>query len=572
MKAEAIMHGTPASPGIRIGKAYLQRDRKIVLNKNKLNEEELQLQADKVRKAIELTKKQLLNLKIKVEHEVGKDAAEIMEAHLMFLDDAVFWEEVNDIIKAENIAAEYAVSIIADKYLKMFDEMKDEYLKERAADIRDVTDRVIRNILGIVSIKALEDTVEDVIIVAEDLTPSDMAQLDKKKIIAFLTDKGGRTSHTAIMARSLEIPAVTGLTDISKKVNDKDILIVDGNKGLVYINPDQKVVDEYKRKMEHILNNYSELKKFKDLPATTKDGSKTVIISANIGTSDDIKGAIQNGAESVGLYRTEFLYMNRKNFPTEEVQFEAYKAVAIAMAPQPVIIRTLDVGGDKKLSYLNMPDELNPFLGYRAIRLCLDQPNIFKTQLRAILKASHYGNIKIMYPMISCVEEIFKANQILDQVKQELRNEKMPFNEDMDVGIMIEIPAAAIAADILAKESDFFSIGTNDLIQYTLAVDRMNEHVSYLYEPYHPAILRLIKMVIDAAHKEGKWVGMCGEMAGDPAAIPILLGMGLDEFSMSSGAILNAKKIVCSLNHEDAKKMAERALSRNSAAKIKNYQ
>jgi phosphotransferase system enzyme I (PtsI) len=441
-------------------------------------------------------------------------------------------------------------------------------MKERAADIKDVGERIVKNILGISTDSFIFS--EKVIIIAKDLTPSDTAQMDKDKVLAFATDMGGRTSHTAIMARSLEIPAVVGLVNITDKVQDGDLVVIDGNKGVVYINPDKSILKEYETSKRAYLEYRKQLKELKDLPAETRDKLRRVELSANIGTPRDVKGALENGAEGVGLYRTEFLYMDREALPTEEEQFEAYREVIEKMAPRPIIIRTLDIGGDKKLSYLDMPEELNPFMGWRAIRMCLDRPEILKTQLRAILRASVYGNAKIMYPMVSGSEEVRRANTILNEAKQELKAENISFDENLEVGIMVEIPSAAVTADILAKEVDFFSIGTNDLIQYTIAVDRMNEHISHLYEPLHPAVLRLIRNVIDASHKAGKWTGMCGEMAGDTSATAVLLGMGLDEFSMSASSIPQVKKIIRSLTYEQAKQIAQKALSMDKPEEIRD--
>jgi phosphotransferase system enzyme I (PtsI) len=394
--------------------------------------------------------------------------------------------------------------------------------------------------------------------------------MDKDKVLAFATDMGGPTSHTAIMARSLEIPAVVGLVDINQKACDGDTIVIDGNKGIVYLNPQESVLQEYQKLKDDYTQYRRQLKELKDLPAETSDKKRRIEISANIGTPRDVKGALENGAEGVGLYRTEFLYMDRDNLPSEDEQFEAYKEVIEKMAPRPIIIRTLDIGGDKKLPYLDMPEELNPFLGYRAIRMCLDRTEILKTQLRAILRASIYGTAKIMYPMVSGVEEVRRANAVLEEAKKELTAEGISYDENLEVGIMVEIPSAAITADILAQEVDFFSIGTNDLIQYTLAVDRMNEHISYLYEPLHPAVLRLIKNVIDASHNAGKWTGMCGEMAGDTSATAILLGLGLDEFSMSASSIPQVKKIIRSLTYEEAQQIAKKALSMENADDIRN--
>jgi phosphotransferase system enzyme I (PtsI) len=431
-----------------------------------------------------------------------------------------------------------------------------------------VGERIVKNILGVSTDSFIFS--EKVIIIAKDLTPSDTAQMDKDKVLAFATDMGGRTSHTAIMARSLEIPAVVGLVDITEKVQDGDLIVIDGNEGIVSINPNETTLKEYETLKRDYMEYRRQLKELKDLPAETSDKLRRVELSANIGTPRDVKGALENGAEGVGLYRTEFLYMDRDALPTEEEQFEAYREVIEKMAPRPIIIRTLDIGGDKKLSYLDMPEELNPFMGWRAIRMCLDRPKILKTQLRAILRASVYGNAKIMYPMVSGSEEVRRANAILNEAKGELKAEGISFDEKLEVGIMVEIPSAAVTADLLAKEVDFFSIGTNDLIQYTLAVDRMNEHISYLYEPLHPAVLRLIKNVIDASHKAGKWTGMCGEMAGDTSATAILLGMGLDEFSMSAPSIPQVKKIIRSLTYEEAQQIAQKALSMDKPEDIRN--
>lgn len=555
-----MLKGIAASPGIEIGKAYVLKEQKVTINRENIADNMVEKEIKRIEEAIAKSKDQLEKIKEKAERELGQDKAEIFGAHLMVLEDPVFLDEIKAKIRETRITAENAVSIVSQNYIEMFNNMEDEYLKERAADVKDVSDRIIKNILG-VPIETLANISEKVIVIAKDLTPSDTAQMNKQKVLAFATDMGGRTSHTAIMARSLEIPAVVGLVDISGQAAAGDVIIVDGNKGVVYINPDEKTLKEYEKLKQDYIKYRQELKQLKDLPGETRDRARRVELSANIGTPKDVKGAMENGAEGVGLYRTEFLYMDRENLPSEEEQFKAYKEVAESMAPRPIIIRTLDIGGDKKLPYLEMPDELNPFLGWRAIRMCLDRPHILKTQLRAILRASHYGNLKIMYPMVSRAEEIRKANAILEEARQELRAEGIPFDENLEVGIMVEIPSAAVIADILAKEVDFFSIGTNDLIQYTLAVDRMNEHISILYEPLHPAVLRLIKNVIDASHKAGKWTGMCGEMAGDVTAAPILLGMGLDEFSMSASSIPQVKKIIRSLSYDEAKQIAEKALS-----------
>ncbi|HHV18520.1 MAG TPA: phosphoenolpyruvate--protein phosphotransferase [Thermoanaerobacterales bacterium] len=563
-----MIKGIAASPGIEIGKAHLIKPQQVDINTEAVIEENIDGEIKRFDEAVGLSKLQLKQIKEKAEKELGADKAEIFGAHLMILEDPVFLDEIVSKIKTESITADNATSQVVKNYVEIFNNLEDEYMKERAADIKDVGERIVKNILGVSTDSFIFS--EKVIIIAKDLTPSDTAQMDKDKVLAFATDMGGRTSHTAIMARSLEIPAVVGLVDITEKVQDGDLIVIDGNKGIVSINPDETTLKEYETLKRDYMEYRRQLKELKDLPAETGDKLRRVELSANIGTPRDVKGAIENGAEGVGLYRTEFLYMDRDALPTEEEQFEAYREVIEKMAPRPIIIRTLDIGGDKKLSYLDMPEELNPFMGWRAIRMCLDRPDILKTQLRAILRASIYGNAKIMYPMVSGSEEVCRANAILNEAKQELKAEGISFDENLEVGIMVEIPSAAVTADILVKEVDFFSIGTNDLIQYTLAVDRMNEHISHLYEPLHPAVLRLIKNVIDASHKAGKWTGMCGEMAGDTSATAILLGMGLDEFSMSAPSIPQVKKIIRSLTYEEAQHIAQKALSMDKPEDIRN--
>jgi phosphoenolpyruvate-protein phosphotransferase (PTS system enzyme I) len=460
----------------------------------------------------------------------------------MFLEDEEFTGTAISKIHTENISAEQAISEVVNMYLEIMSAIEDEYMRERSSDIKDVGNRILSNLMGKCD-NILENLPDNSVVVAHDLTPSDTAQLDKKKVAAFITDIGGRTSHSAIMARTLEIPAVVGLENITSSVKNGDMIIVDGVEGLVIINPNEDTIDLYREKKNSLEQEKEKLKKLVNMKTITKSG-KEIILAGNIGSPSDVDKVIENGGEGVGLFRTEFLYMDRPELPSEEEQFKAYKSVAEKLKGKPVVIRTLDIGGDKKLEYLQLPPETNPFLGYRAIRLCLDKTDIFKTQLRAILRASAFGKIQIMFPMISSLGEFFKAKELLYSCMEELKNEEQAFNEGIETGIMIEIPSAAIMADEFAKHVDFFSIGTNDLIQYTLAADRMNETVSYLYDPMHPAVLRLIKMTIDAAHKEGKWCGMCGEMAGDEAAIPILLEYGLDEFSMSASSILRARELI----------------------------
>ncbi|ERM91424.1 phosphoenolpyruvate-protein phosphotransferase [Caldanaerobacter subterraneus subsp. yonseiensis KB-1] len=561
-----MLKGVAASPGIAIGKAFLYTKEKVTINVEKIEESKVEEEIAKFRKALEVTQEEIKKIKEKALEEFGKEKAEIFEAHLMLTSDPELIEGVENMIKTELVTADNAVNKVIEQNASVMESLNDEYLRERAVDLRDVGNRIIENLLGVKSVN-LSDLEEEVVVIARDLTPSDTATMKKEMVLGFATDVGGRTSHTAIMARSLEIPAVVGLGNVTSQVKSGDLVIVDGLEGVVIVNPDEKTVEDYKSKKESYEKKVERLKQLKDLPAETPDGKK-VMLAANIGTPKDIASALANGAEGVGLFRTEFLYMDRNSLPSEEEQFEAYKEVVEKMGGRPVTIRTLDIGGDKELPYLDMPKEMNPFLGYRAIRLCLDRPDIFKTQLRAILRASAYGNVQIMYPMISSVEEVRKANSILEEVKAELDREGVKYDKEIKVGIMVEIPSAALTADILAKEVDFFSIGTNDLTQYTLAVDRMNEHVKEYYQPFHPAILRLVKMVIDAAHKEGKFAAMCGEMAGDPLAAVILLGLGLDEFSMSATSIPEIKNIIRNVEYEKAKEIAEKALNMSEAKEI----
>ncbi|MCM0649449.1 phosphoenolpyruvate--protein phosphotransferase [Clostridium swellfunianum] len=535
--------GIAASKGYAIGKVALKEHEEIVVVERKI--ENLEEEKARLQGALTLTREQLEKIKEKAEVEMGADKAAVFESHMMLLDDPEFVGAIEANVEAAMVNAEKALTDVVDMFVGIFDSMEDEYMKERAADVKDVGNRILYNLLG-KSMEGMGLLENNTIVVAHDLTPSDTAALDKSKVVAFLTNIGGRTSHSAIMARTLEIPAVVGLGNITKSVKDGDKIIVDGIEGIVILNPSDDQVEEYLARKAKFEAEKEELKKLISVETKTKAGKRIEVVG-NIGQPQDVLKVIENGGEGVGLFRTEFLYMDRETMPTEEEQFEAYKFVAEKLEGKPVVIRTLDIGGDKKLPYLPMPEEMNPFLGYRAIRICLDRVDIFKTQLRALLRASAYGNIKIMFPMISSVSEFLKSKEILAECTEELRTEGKAFNEKLETGIMIEIPAAAIMADELAKHVDFFSIGTNDLIQYTLAADRMNEKVSYLYDPMHPAVLRLIKMTIEAAHNAGKWCGMCGEMAGDEEAIPTLVEYGLDEFSMSASSILRAKQIITNM-------------------------
>ncbi|MFU0824263.1 phosphoenolpyruvate--protein phosphotransferase [Clostridium sp.] len=532
--------GIAASKGYAIGQAIIKENREVSIVERRI--ENVQAEKERLDKAINNSRNQLVKIKEKAEKELGSDKAAVFESHIMLLDDPEFTGAVAMNIESNKVNAEKALSDVIEMYMGIFASMEDEYMRERAADVKDVGNRILANLSGN-GADDLENLKENTIIVAHDLTPSDTAQLDRNKVIGFVTNIGGRTSHSAIMARTLEIPAVVGLKDITEIVKNGDTLIVDGEEGVVLINPDEATMAKYKEKKAAYEKEREELKKLISVKTVTKAG-KHVEVVGNIGKPQDIHQVLENGGDGVGLFRTEFLYMDRDEMPSEEEQFEAYKYVAEKGEGRPIVIRTLDIGGDKKLPYLPLPEEMNPFLGYRAIRLCLDRKDIFKIQLRALLRASAFGNIKIMFPMISSLEEFLAAKDVLKECMDELRSEGKDFNENLEVGMMVEIPSAAIYADELAKHVDFFSIGTNDLIQYTLAADRMNEKVSYLYNPHHPAVLRLIKMTIDAAHKEGKWCGMCGEAAGDESMIPILVEYGLDEFSMSATSILKAKQII----------------------------
>jgi len=568
MRMEKI-EGIAASPGIAIGKAYLVDSESVAIVKKKIAKEELPLEIARFEEALIKTRSAILKIKKKVTDELGPEHGQIFDAHLLVLEDKSLIEEVISTLRKERYSVEYVFSRVLNKYIKAFKKIDDEYLKERLSDIQDVGKRILNNLLGGYR-KALRNLKDKVIIVAYDLSPSDTVLMQKDKIQAFVTDIGGKTSHTAIMARSLEIPAIVGLEKATQKISNNETIIVDGNNGLVIINPDKKTLEKYKKSKKNITILQRELLKIKDLPAQTKDGHR-VQLSANIEFPEELPSVISHGAEGIGLYRTEYFYMNRNDLPSEDEQFEAYKKVAQRLNPHPVVIRTMDLGGDKFISQFQVPREINPFLGWRAIRFSLAQPDIFKTQLRAALRASAHGNIKIMYPMISGIEELKQANKILEQCKKELINKGVKFNKNLEVGAMIEIPSAAITADVLAKEVNFFSIGTNDLIQYSLAVDRANEKIAYLYNPAHPAVLKLIKYVIEAGHKQYIWVGMCGEMAADPPMALILLGLGLDEFSASPLAVPLVKKIIRSVTLKDAKKIAEEALKLPSGEKIKRF-
>ena len=561
-----MITGIPASPGIVFGKALVLKEEKIVLDTQKISEDQVEAEVARFYAGREAAVEQLNSIHQRALKSLGEEKAAIFEGHLMILEDEELEEEIIDYLRLHKVNASVAASKIIDQQVEMLSEIDDEYLKERAGDIRDIGNRLIKNILGM-HIVDLGDIAEESILVAYDLTPSETAQLNLEKVLGFITDIGGRTSHTSIMARSLELPAIVGTNDVTARVNTGDYLILDAVNNRVYVNPTQAEIDELKTLEAKLAEEKAELAKLKDLPAVTLDGHKVEVV-ANIGTIRDCEGAHRNGAEGVGLYRTEFLFMDRDQLPSEEEQFIAYKEVVEAMEGRLVVLRTMDIGGDKELPYLNLPKEMNPFLGWRAIRIALDRREILHAQLRAVLRASAFGKLAVMFPMIISVEEIRELKSVLERLKAELRAEGKAFDESIQVGVMVETPSAAVNAKFLAKEVDFFSIGTNDLTQYTLAVDRGNELISHLYNPMSPSVLGLIKQVIDASHAEGKWTGMCGELAGDERATLLLLGMGLDEFSMSAISVPHIKKLVRHVSYQEAKALADEALQKPTAAEI----
>ena len=554
-----MLKGIAASDGVAVAKAYLlvQPD----LSFNKTSVEDTDAEATRLDDALAKSTEELQAIRDKAAQSLGEAEAQVFDAHLMVLSDPEMVGQIKQNIQDNKVNAEAALKEVTDMYIGMFEAMDDNaYMQERAADIRDVAKRILAHLLG-VTLPNPSMINEEVIVVAHDLTPSDTAQLDRTYVKAFVTDIGGRTSHSAIMARSLEIPAIVGTKEITDKVKAGDILAVNGIIGDVIIDPTDAEKSEFEAEAKAYADQKAEWDKLKNAETVTADG-KHVELAANIGTPKDLEGVHKNGGEAVGLYRTEFLYMDSSDFPTEEDQYQAYKAVLEGMEGKPVVVRTMDIGGDKELPYLTLPHEMNPFLGYRALRISLSElgDGMFRTQMRALLRASVHGNLRIMFPMVATLKEFRAAKAIFEDEKQKLVNEGVEVSNDIQVGIMIEIPAAAVLADKFAKEVDFFSVGTNDLIQYTMAADRMNERVSYLYQPYNPSILRLIKNVIDAAHAEGKWAGMCGEMAGDQTAVPLLLGMGLDEFSMSAISILKTRSLMKRLDTTKMAELADRAL------------
>lgn len=561
------MNGIGISPGISIGKVLVYKEAELIIEKRQITN--IKDEIERLKMSIEKATKEVDELYNEMLKTVGKYEAAIFNAHKMILNDPEFIESIKSRINEHKVNAEYAIRDISHHYKSLFENMEDEYLKARALDIEDISKRLVRILLGVKN-KDLRLIKDKCILVAKDLTPSDIAQMNKDMVMGIVTERGGRTSHASIMIRAMEIPFVTGIQDISKKVKDGEVIILDGSRGLVLTNPTYEEVEKYKNKKYEYEKIKDKIKKVKGLKSISKDGIEVKLV-ANIGSPKDVDKVIENDGEGIGLYRSEFLYLNKDSIPSEEEQFYAYKIVAEKMQGKPVIARTLDVGGDKNIPCLNLPKETNPFLGYRAIRLCLDREDVFKIQLRALLKASYYGNIKIAFPMISNIEEIRKAKGLLEEAKDELKREKAPFNENIQIGMMVETPAAAIHSQAFAKEVDFFSIGTNDLIQYTLAVDRENEAISHLYSQYDPAVLKLIKMTIDNGHKEGIKVSMCGEAASDEKLVPVFLAMGLDEFSMNPSSILKTKWIIKNTSKKEIEPMVETILNLPTAEDVEKF-
>ena len=563
------LKGIPAAPGIAMGKALFFDSEALSVPRRAITENQISSEVLRLEEALIKTRHQILDIQKQLSEDLGQEHAEILNAHLLVLEDQALREEIIHGLKAQLLNVEAIFNDVIRRHLKAFSRTQDEYLRERTADIEDVRKRVLRNLLG-QQHGTLAQLDQPIIVVPRDLSPSETAQMHKRHVLAFVTDIGGRTSHTAIMAKSLEIPAVVGLAVATKRIQKGEFMIVDGTRGEVIIDPDPPTIKHYELEQRRNQEVNRQLLHLKDLPAETLDHHQ-VVLSANIELPDEVPSVIAHGANGIGLFRTEFLYLNRSDFPTEEEQYQAYAAVAEQLKPHPVIIRTMDLGGDKFFSPLQLPTEMNPFMGWRAIRFSLARPDIFRMQLRAILRASVHGNLKLMYPMISGMEELRRANEIFQEVRQELTREGVAFAPDLEVGAMIEVPSAAMTCDLLAAEVNFFSIGTNDLIQYALAVERVNEKIAYLYEPTHPAILRLIKQVIDIGHAANIWVGMCGEMAGEPALSLLLLGMGLDEFSTSPVQLPIVKQVIRSVEYSFAQSVVEQALKLRTGKEVEAF-
>lgn len=569
LNAEYFFKGIPVSPGVAVGKAFLLSGEAVKIEKRFVEPEDIDQEISIFNEALEKTRHELKSVQANAASRIGRENAQIFETHNLLLADPILIDETISAIREEKKAAAYAFYTVVQKYQEQLSASKDEYMRDRTADLRDIKRRVVRNIQGNRAdfLQKLEGAA---IIIARDLAPSDTIALDRHKILGFVTDLGGKTSHSAIMARSFRVPAAVGMRHLTKYVKNNDRVILDGNEGVVYINPDKKTLDHYRKLQKKILDINKQLGSLRRLPARTLDG-KEIELAANLEFADELDTVIEYGGRGIGLYRTDYLYLARLELPTEEEQFAEYKKVAERMRPYPVIIRTLDVGGDKNPQNINIPPENNPYLGYRAIRICLERPDIFLTQLKAILRASVYGNIKILLPMISGISELLEATAILAKAKTELRKKRVPFDEKIEVGVMVEVPSSAIIADLLADEVDFLSIGTNDLVQYTLAVDRGNERIAYMYKELHPAILRLIRDIVQAAHRHGAWVGMCGEMGGNPLATLILLGIGIDELSVSPIVLPEIKKIIRAIEFAESERIAEKVLEMHTSEDIEKF-
>jgi len=564
-----IFHGIPVSPGIAMAKIVILHTEDFSVTRREITEDDIPREITRFEDALTITRSDIMKLRKKISQDMGHEHSEIFNAHLLILEDRTLIEDVIALIKKDKVIAEFAFTTVLRRYFQAFSQIEDTYLKERISDIRDVGRRVLHQMQGSVRPGLAEIQVPS-IVVARDLAPSDTAMMKRDRVLGFVTEIGGPTSHTAIMARSLEIPAVVGLEGITQEIRAGQFVIIDGNHGLLLLDPNEETIEKFKLEQKRFYEYTRELEKLRDLAAQTLDGHR-VELSANIELPEELPSVISHGAEGIGLFRTEYIYMNRSGIPNEDEQCEAYRGVAEKMSPKPVIVRTIDLGGDKFASSLEIPQEMNPFLGWRAIRFCLARTDIFKDQLRAILRASVTKNLKIMYPMISNIEELKQANKLLAECKEELRSKRIAFDPNIPVGAMIEIPSAALTSDLLAREADFFSIGTNDLIQYSIAVDRINEKIAYLYEPTHPAILKLIKMTIDNAHAQKKWVGTCGEMCSDPAIALLLLGLGIDEISMSPIVVPMIKKMIRSVRIADVRKLAAHAMTLETAREIREF-
>ncbi len=567
---EIVLKGIPAASGITMGQAFLLDQQDFIVSERAILPEEVAIEIARFEEAVDHTRVEIQNIKEKIATQAGMKDAQIFDAHLLVLEDCMLIDEVKKRIKAEKLSAEFVFSQVLQRYVSIFEKIEDEYIKERAADVSDVGRRVLKHLIGESRLHDFEALLGDIVIVAHDISPSDAVTMYNKRVQGFVTDVGGRTAHTAIIAKSLGVPAVLGLKDATFRISNQDFIIVDGRKGVVIINPSEETRILYSKERQRLAQFEETSLHMKDSPAETQDGRR-VTLQANFEIHDEMASVKKFGAEGIGLYRTEFFYMNRLDLPSEEEQYQAYRKIAESAMPHPVIIRTLDLGGDKFLSSIQLPREMMPFLGSRAIRLCLEEQEIFRTQLRAILRASVYGNVGMMYPMIAGPGELRAANAVLKDVKQGLREKGQPFNEKMPVGVMIEVPAAAMTADILAKEADFFSIGTNDLIQYTLAVDRTNEKMAQFYEPAHPAVLRLIRRTINAAHDANIKVSVCGEMAGDPTLAVILMGLGIDSFSMSPTSIPQVKRSIRALKFSDIEELAKQALRLSTGLEVEEF-